>query len=166
MQQMEPKYKLQQLVDYLILHKHIVGVLPTEIKVTTEFYDWYVQEITNTVNGSEAYELIQANNAVQLVYDVIEAHYNDSGKVLDIKDAAEHVENYLFEESKKVFNLKKMQSMLNPTQSPKPAETKSQPVAKPTLSNSLAASQAKAPKKFLSDDESKALAASMIKWED
>jgi len=128
----------------------------------------FMREITDTVNSNEKYELIQANSAVQLVYDVIEAHYNDTKNVLPIDEAAEHVENYLFEESKKLLNMKKLQSLFNtPQASSKPVESRSQAVSKPTLSNALSAiSQTKQPKQFLSDDESKKLAASLIKWED
>lgn len=43
----EPQFKMQHLVDYLVLYKHITGKLPTEIKVSLEFYDWYVKEITD-----------------------------------------------------------------------------------------------------------------------
>ena len=114
-----------------------------------------MREITDTVNSNEKYELIQANSAVQLVYDVIEAHYNDTKNVLPIDEAAEHVENYLFEESKKLLNMKKLQSLFNtPQASSKPVESRSQAVSKPTLSNALSAiSQTKQPKQFSSDDE-------------
>ena len=49
------------------------------------------------------YELIQANEANDIIYDVIEEHYNETGRILDIEEAAEAVESYLEEEAEKLL---------------------------------------------------------------
>ena len=62
-------------------------------------------------NG-EDYELIGASEAEGLVYDVIEEHYNETGRILDLKEAADAVESYLEEEAGKLMKLKKISARL------------------------------------------------------
>ncbi len=54
-------------------------------------------------SNADRYELIQANEANDIIYDVIEEHYNDTGRILDIEEAAEAVESYLEEEAEKLL---------------------------------------------------------------
>ncbi len=125
--------------------------------------DNFKSEIQDHVGGdSEAYELIQANEAQDLVYDVIEEHYKEEGKVLSIEEASEAVESYLEEEARKLLSLKK----LSPKQeaeleAKEPSAPRQSPV---TLSNDhSAASQNQADRK-LSNEESAAQAAKLLKW--
>ena len=46
----------------------------------------FKQEIDSFVNGKDEFELINANGASDLVYDVIEEHYNDTGRVLNMDE--------------------------------------------------------------------------------
>ena len=109
-------------------------------------------------NGDE-YELIGASEADGLVYDVIEEHYNDTGRILDIKDAADAVESYLEDEAGKLMKLKKVSSRLgiNPLELD---EMDSQV----TLSNDHAAhvKYEESANRMLTDEESKARAASFL----
>ncbi len=123
----------------------------------------YKSDIKNLIDGSEKYELIQANDSYELVYDVIEEHYNSTGRILDTEEAAAQVEAYLEEELRTVLKKsKKLGSMMPAAE--KPASV---PRQSPTLSNSLSAQGAvKAADKPLSTQESIQRAASMIRWED
>jgi hypothetical protein len=115
--------------------------------------------------NSEKYELIAANDAIDMVFEVVESYFADSGEVLDLQQALDSVESHLEEEAKKLLNLKKF--------APKSVEPKSQikdsindvqDKSSVTLTNqniSLAAS----PKPTgLSREESLKRAASLIKW--
>ena len=121
-------------------------------------------EIQDVVNSSEEYDYIQANEAYDLVFDIIDEYYQENKEVLDINDAARQVEQYLEEESMKlVEKSKKLKSKFAQLkQSPNPASSQS-----PTLSNSNAAtSKNPEPQRLLSREESIARLASQIKWED
>ena len=119
-------------------------------------------EINNFVReNGEDYELIAASEADGLVYDVIEEHYNDTGRILDLKEAADAVESYLEEEAGKLMKLKKLSGRLgvNP-------EEIFEPDSQVTLSNDHSAQVVyDNAQRMLSDDESKARAARMLQWE-
>lgn len=130
-----------------------------------ETIESFKHELNNFVkDNTEKYELISANDATDLVFEVIEDHYNDTGRILSNEEAADAVEEYLLEEAKKLAESKKLKSLFGAAEAkPEVQERKSQP----TLSNNLS-SQGVSPKseRFLSDDESKALAANLLKWDD
>ena len=120
----------------------------------------YVNELTDFVNSNEQYELIRANDGVQLVYDVIEQHHAETGEILDNATAADQVEAFLEEEMKSIFKKSKKLSSLSQPQQP----VKSQAIDKPTLSNSdssLIGGQTKRP---VSREESLAEVAKLLKW--
>ena len=124
----------------------------------------FKNEIDEYVNSNlDKYELIQANEANDIIYDVIEEHYNDTGRILDIEEAAEAVENYLEEEAEKLLKLGKLRSKfgiendLEQEESPRQSQV--------TLSNAMSAQANERVGRKLSDDESKALAAKMLKWD-
>ena len=94
----------------------------------------FKQEIDSFVNGKDEFELINANGASDLVYDVIEEHYNDTGRVLNMDEAAEAVESYLEDELEKLMSLGKVKSKFSPRQE---QVFKRQP--SPTLSNAHSA---------------------------
>jgi len=111
-------------------------------------------------NG-EDYELIAASEADGLVYDVIEEHYNETGRILDLKEAADAVESYLEDEAGKLMKLKKVSSRLGID----PQEL-FEPESQVTLSNDHSAQVVyDNAQRMLSDDESKARAARMLQWE-
>ena len=122
----------------------------------------FQHEIGNFINeNNEAYELINASEADTLVYDVIEEHYNETGRILDLKDAADAVESYLEEEAGKLMKLKKLSGRLdyNP-------EELFEPESQVTLSNDHAAQVVhENAQRLLSNEESKARAARMLQWD-
>lgn len=58
--------------------------------------------------NNEAYELIQANEAYDLVFNVIDQDYRKSGQIMKTEDAAKLVEDYLLEKAKKLMQAKKL----------------------------------------------------------
>ncbi len=147
-----------------------------QAKVLQEF----MGNLTKQVNDNPAdYELIIANDAVDVVYEVIEAHFekelaayidaNDeepdaetrNSFILSNKDACDKVEKYFLDEATKQVKLKKIQGLLTP-----PATTAKPTVkAQTTLTNAAASAATTTGTKKLSDEESKLEAAKLIKWE-
>ena len=124
----------------------------------------FKNEIDEYVNSNlDKYELIQANEANDIIYDVIEEHYNDTGRILDIEEAAQAVENYLEEEAEKLLKLGKLRSKFNINDELEQKESPRQ--SQVTLSNAMSAQANERVGRKLSDEESKALAAKMLKWD-
>tara|TARA_R100000664_G_scaffold18085_1_gene27085 strand:- start:887 stop:1759 length:873 start_codon:yes stop_codon:yes gene_type:complete len=124
----------------------------------------FQNEIEDFVESNpDRYELIQANEANDIIYDVIEEHYNDTGRILDIEEAAEAVESYLEEEAEKLLSLGKLRSKFGIENDFEQEESPRQ--SQVTLSNAMSAQANERVAKKLSDEESKALAAKMLKWE-
>lgn len=122
----------------------------------------YLEHLTKYVNDSAEYELIKANDAVEMIYDVMDQVYTETGKVPTEKEAADHVEAYLLEEVKKLSGLKKVKGLLQPTiAAPEPEKTPSA-----TLSNNLAQQVPSSGDRLPSDDESKRMMANLLKWHD
>jgi len=121
----------------------------------------FQDEIGNVVQQNpEKFELIAASEADGLVYDVIEEHYNETGRVLDIEEAADAVESYLEEEANKLMKLKKISNRLGID----PSELEA--MEQVTLSNDHSAQvNYEGANRMLSNDESKARAARMLQWE-
>lgn len=55
----------------------------------------FKNEITSFIDQSETYELTKTFQATDLVYDTIEEHYGQTGRILSLKEAADLVESYL-----------------------------------------------------------------------
>jgi hypothetical protein len=133
-------------------------------------YNQVIEDYKNDIKGfidqdTEAYELVQANDAYDLVFDVIEQHHQETGRVLDTKTAVDQVESYLEGELKKVYQKSKKMSSWKRDE----AEEAPQAIQRhaPTLSNSLSAQGEPArAERSLSREESLARAAAAIKWED
>jgi uncharacterized FlaG/YvyC family protein len=71
----------------------------------------FVGQLTDFVNTTEDYDLIRANDAVGLVYEVIEAHHNETGQILSNKEACDAVEEHLLEEAKKLVDREKVKKL-------------------------------------------------------
>lgn len=128
----------------------------------------YIKDLTDFVNkGGDNYDLIRKNDAVQLVYDVIEEHYNHTleengeGEILDMERAANEVENYLLDEAKKLIESNKLKSLFVPQQTKQEPKESRQSV---TLSNTVSQQVPSKGEPFLSEDESKRRMAAMLKW--
>ena len=127
-------------------------------------YNNFLQEIDSFVSDNKnEYEFINVNQANQVVYDVIEEHYNETGRILDLKDAADAVESFLGAEAEKLLNLNKVKNRLNSYNEPKQPQPPRQ--SQVTLSNAHSARAERAAKP-LSDEDSKAQIAQMLRWED
>ena len=122
----------------------------------------FQHEIESFVNSKgEEYELIRANEANDVVYDVIEEHYNETGKILDIEEAAEAVESYLEEETSKLLKLGKVRSKFNIGNNEQEPQRQSQI----TLSNAHSAQAHERAVRELSNEESKSAMAKMLQWD-
>jgi hypothetical protein len=140
-----------------------------EAKETEQKYEAqlnaFVQELTAFVNDTPDYELIRSENAVDTVYQVIEQHHAETGEILSHKEAADSVENYLFEQAKKMLEREKIKKLYGANSTPKEAAKPAQ--EKPvTLSNTQAAQVDTKSQRRLSNDESLMEAAKLIKWQD
>lgn len=101
----------------------------------------FKENITGFLTGKpDDFEL--CNNypeSVDLIYDIIEAHFAQTEKVMSMEEAAKLVEDHFESEAMKVTSFKKIQSKL----APKPAPTeedgfqKAKQQASPTLNNSM-----------------------------
>lgn len=130
----------------------------------------FVEEITNYVNNEDKYEMIRANDSVDLVYSMIEDYYNETGRILDIQEAADQVEDYLVEEFERIYSkTQKIKDKLGVSQkeAERIVESEEQKSIQqsPTLSNTQSAvvSKQSRPK---SRDESVLHAASLLKWQE
>jgi len=129
-----------------------------------EVIEDYKYELNEFIDqNSETYELIKLNDAADLVYQVVEEHYNENGRVLSNEEACEHVENYLLDEAKKHLNVNKIKSLLNPEPAPQKPRPEQRTVAN-TLSNTESATVPTRDGRVLSDEESKREAAKLIRW--
>jgi hypothetical protein len=123
----------------------------------------FQNEIESFVNSNgEEFELIKANDANDVVYEVIEEHYNETGKILDIKEAAQAVESYLEDEAEKLLKLGKLRSKFNVGD----IEQEPQRQSQVTLSNAHSAQANERVARKLSDEESKRAMAEMLKWDE
>lgn len=119
-------------------------------------------EISDYTKNNPEYELIRANDASELVYEVIEQHHSETGEILDIKKAADAVEEHLLDDAVKHVNVEKVKKKMAP-QEPKKQEAPKVQASK-TLTNADSTAAATPKKVHLSDEESKAEAAKLLKW--
>lgn len=111
---------------------------------------------------ADQYELIAAQDAHDLVFEVIEQFWREHDSLPDMEVACRHVEGYLEDEARKIMRLRKFAGNgENP-----PAEGtngKSQPQSF-TLTNQGTAAPAQTRADYLPDSESIARAASLLRW--
>lgn len=126
-------------------------------------YDFKEKIRASIESESEKYELINRSGVVDEVYNLIEEYFNDTGKVMDIFEAADHVEKHLEEEAEKIFASKKISSRFSPI---KKLDTQGLPPSAVTLTNKQTASPAApiAPKTLLPKEDSLARAAALLRW--
>jgi len=154
--------------DYQRRFEELESKLAEKEKAEEEAYydsvqENFQEEIGNFVEqNQEKYELIEASQANDLVFDVIEEHYNETGNVLNIEEAADAVESYLEEEAHKFMKLKKISARLGVD----PQELLQEQDSQVTLSNDHSAQvQYDGANRLLSTEESKARAAKMLQWD-
>ena len=126
--------------------------------------DGFVGEINSFINENKSdFEYVAHNDATDVVYDVIEEHYNETGRILDIKEAVEAVESYLEEEAEKLLNLGKVKNRLT---SMRDEYEQPQRQSQTTLSNAHSAQGNERVVRKLSDEESKSAMAKMLQWDE
>ena len=123
----------------------------------------FMSEIESKVAYDSRFELITSSNGEELVYNVIEEHYNETGNILEIDEAAQAVEEYLEAEVEKMLKLEKVSRKLGRV-AEEPFEPKRQ--SSPTLSNAHSAQAYKGASKELDDEASMYEAAKLIKWDE
>lgn len=100
---------------------------------------------------TDTYELTTLYNGENLVSDVIEEHFKQSGKLLTIPEAAKMVEDYFEDVTRKATATKKFAATQQKVASPQAQTTATAPKIGPTLSNDLSAVATAAPKSPRSD---------------
>ncbi len=113
------------------------------------------EEVNDFVKAEpDTYELINLYGQQGLVFDTVEAHYKETGKMLSLKDAADKVEQYLWDEAQKVTQTKRFQAAARPTRR----------VPSPGVSHRMAPQPQPDPNagKLLSEEERKARALQAI----
>lgn len=148
----------------------------------SERIEGFKTEIKTFVDGSgeETYELLksglfnQATNPVEAIYDVILEHYETTkakssegvGEVLDVKQAADLLEQWLEKESEKIAKTKKFKSKLPPPAEPKvePKLEEVQSQSTKTLENAHSSTVPNRQETKLTDEERIAKAANLIRY--
>lgn len=109
------------------------------------------------VSSPDKYELVIANEAQGLVYDVVRAYFDKHGQILDPEKAADLVEDHLWKKAQKLLTVNKIKAVVAPV-----AEKKT--LAR-TLSNSMvSAPAAQASPKAISEQDRLKRAASLIRY--
>ena len=126
-----------------------------------EIIDNHKKQIVAFLDGNrDVYELCAVNGASEDIFEVIEEYYKANNEVLSIDKAAEAVEKYLESEAEKVFSTKKFQSKRLPQEN---GQKTTAPGVSKTITNNVGEFSI-SDSSHLNDEESKALAAKLIRW--
>lgn len=122
--------------------------------------------------NADKYELVSAKgeDALALIWTVTEQYFENNHEVLDVATAAEHVENYLFEEGQKLLGLSKFKGLGNAESQPKVEDSTSgepqrQIIPQKTVTQNYASARPATQQKHslgLSPEESKRRAAKFL----
>ena len=124
-----------------------------------------VSDLTDFVNKNEDYELIRTYNSVEMVYNVMNEHYQEQVnkgtpdqliKILTYKEACDAVEAHLDEQVKKVYEAKRAKQA--------PKQEQKEPKTTQTLSNTLSSEVPVSGERNLSKEEKMKEAAKMLRW--
>ena len=128
----------------------------------------YKSQIGEHISGNpDKYELINLNEASDLVFQVATEFYESEGRILSAEEAADFTEKYLEEEAKKVLNAKKFKAQQFKPKSDLPGE-KLQALQKEksqTLSNDLSTEVPVGSSKKLTREQEIEAAAKLLRWE-
>jgi hypothetical protein len=116
---------------------------------------------------SEQFELIShyGQPALDLVWAVTEQYHDaHDGKLLPIADACKLVEEHLAEEASRILGLKRFSQKAGASTDVKPQGMSQPPQRTTTITNQQTLSSAPVDTKGMSEEESRQLAISMIKW--
>lgn len=132
----------------------------------------FQNEIVSFVNDNEDYEFIRAQDRSDLVYEVIDLHHEETGRILDIKEAADAVEQHLYDKAKELAKIKKLGFKLTEEQQEQLDDSgiedssSKQENKSVTLSNEQTTQVPNRREKKLTREESLNKAAALIRWED
>lgn len=136
-----------------------------------EIIDNYKKDVKNEIEQDlERWEAIVATDSFEAVYEVILNYYQTHGEVPPTQWAADEVEKELVEQARKFSSLKKIgASQSQPGMGDKQEELKTalseQKTAVPTITNNLVPEpQGQKQQRLLSDEESKAQVARLLRW--
>jgi len=167
----QEKDKLQAKIRDL--EEKLENVVPTFEKSQAEkehaqVINTYKSELKTFVAADpDAYELVIANNAYDTIFDVIDTHYGETGKLLSEKEAADAVENYFYEEAMKLSNHKKLKKMFQPDSKDGSESEVGSHRQNVTLSNrDSSTSVVGDTERKLTREESLQRAAALLKWND
>jgi hypothetical protein len=164
-----PELKIKSLEDQIVALTNKINKQEEEQKqkVTkaeqdsfNESINAYKADLKKAVDAkADDYELIIANKAYDLVFEVQKVHFEETkGKELSLEDAAKQVEEYLFKQAQSLLKLKKLQ--------PKPVEPETQKQQSVTLTDStMTAPVSEAPRRAMSRDQRLKEAAKLIRWD-
>jgi hypothetical protein len=131
----------------------------------TQTIGGFKREIGETIRAKAAdFELlsVEGEDGIEMVFSAINNHYEETGEVIEINEAAEAVENQLLNEAKKRIELNKIKKLMGASQVTQPPAKE---VKKPSVTLSNQQSQVQpSGKPNMSDEESKREAAKLIKW--
>lgn len=105
---------------------------------------------------SDKYEFIQAEDAADVVLQVLQQHYNAYGVPLSLEEAADMTEKFFEEKASRYTNIKKLQSKFQPppqapiAATPKPEKTNGRPT---TINSTVLSAPAQREERRLSDTE-------------
>jgi len=108
----------------------------------------------------DRYELINSQDEHELVWEVTEANFNETGEVLSVEEAADKVEAFLENKVRELLKLKKFGSQESEQIKDKYLGKKESP----TLTNRYNTQTVPVTQKGLSREQSMKQAASLLKW--
>ena len=87
-------------------------------------------DVKDLVSTTKDFDVIKAMGAEEAVVALIDEHFTKTGQQLDIRRAAQEVEDYLVKREVEIARLEKIQSRLAPVQEPQIATTKEATIPK------------------------------------
>lgn len=132
----------------------------------------FKESIKEFVNANkDEYELIASEGMEELVYDVIASHFEETkdpetgiGEFLELKVAAQQVEEHLLSEAKRYLEKAKIKKLASESLVKKEPETLEKKPASVTLSNTQSQTVSGNEKRLMSNEESIANAAKLLKF--
>lgn len=114
---------------------------------------------------TDRFEAIAALKVEDQVWDIISAHFDQTGELMPIDKAAEQLESQIIDGAKTLLKIKKLAEFTKPTPTETPESTPETATA-PTLTNKIAQSSVTQPpsKTVWNRDESLKKAAAFLQW--
>lgn len=101
--------------------------------------------------NADKFELIQLNDAHEMVWEVVEAHYDSTGKVLSPEEAASKVEAYYEKEAEKLLSAKKLAQKQSQVKAPV-EQPKEEKISSKTLTSSMVELKGNVKKEYIDSE--------------